>query len=147
VRSFLTDRTTTLLVDNEETEPRQLNAGVPQGSPLSPILLLVYNTPLLKALNQLDLPLSPLNFADDINLLTYGEATVVNCINLEIAHEQCLNWARTHRMQFAPDKYILTHFTRRRGFDLQVPVRLQGEVIKPKPVVRILRLQLDSKLH
>ena len=34
VRSFLTDRTTTLLVDNEETAPRQLNAGVPQGSPL-----------------------------------------------------------------------------------------------------------------
>jgi retron-type reverse transcriptase len=87
VRSFLTDRTTTLLVDNEETEPRQLNAGVPQGSPLSPILFLFYNAPLLEALNQPDLPLSPLGFADDVNLLTYGEATVVNCTNLEIAHE------------------------------------------------------------
>lgn len=29
VRSFLTERTTTLIVDNEETAPRQLNAGVP----------------------------------------------------------------------------------------------------------------------
>ena len=38
VHSFLTEQTTTLLVDNEETAPRQLNAGVPQGSPLSPIL-------------------------------------------------------------------------------------------------------------
>jgi retron-type reverse transcriptase len=124
VRSFRTDRTTTLLVDNEETEPRQLKAGVPQGSPLSPILFLFYNAPLLEALNQPDLPLSPLGFADDVNLLTYGEATVVNCTNLEVAHERCLDWARTHGMRFAPNKYTLTHLTRRQGFDLQALVRL-----------------------
>ena len=69
--------------------------------------------PLLEALNQPDLPLSPLGFADDVNLLTYGEATVVNCTNLEIAHEQCLDWARTHGMRFAPNKHTLTHLTRR----------------------------------
>ena len=113
MRSFLTGRTTTLLVDNEETEPRHLNASVPQGSLLSPILFLFYNALLLEALNQPDLPLSPLGFADDINLLTYREATVINCTNLEIVYEQCLDWARTHGMQFAPNKYTLTHLTRR----------------------------------
>src|SRR6202041_1643033 len=147
VRSFLTGRTTTMLVDNEETEPRHLNAGVPQGSPLSPILFLFYNAPLLEVLNQPELPLSPLGFADDINLLTYGEATVINCTNLEIAHEQCLDWARTHGMQFAPNKYTLTHLTRHQGFDLQAPVRLQGRVIEPEPAVQILGLQLDSRLR
>ena len=91
VRSFLTDRTTTLIVDDKETAPRQLNAGVPQGSPLSPILFLFYNAPLLEVANQLDLPMIPLGFADDINLLTYGEATVVNYTNLELAHDQCLD--------------------------------------------------------
>ena len=50
-------------------------------------------------------------------------------------------------MRFALDKYTLTHFTRRQGFDLQVPVRLQGIVVEPEPVVRILGLQLDSKLR
>src|SRR6266487_5760242 len=133
LKSFLTDRSTTLIVDGEETTARKLNAGVPQGSPLSPILFLFYNAPLLEALNQPDLPLSPLGFADDINLLTYGEATVVNCTNLEIAHEQCLEWARTHGTRFAPNKYTLTHLTRRRGFDLQAPVRLQGAVVEPEP--------------
>src|SRR3979411_218538 len=126
ITSFLADWTTILVVDNEETAPRQLKAGVLQGSPLSLILFLFYNAPLLEALDQPDPLLSPLGFADDVNLLTYGEATVVNCTNLEIAHEQCLDWARTHGMRFAPDKYTLTHFTRRQGFDLQVPVRLQG---------------------
>jgi hypothetical protein len=42
-----------------------------QGSLLLLILFLFYNVLLLKALNQLDLLLLPLGFADNINLLTY----------------------------------------------------------------------------
>ena len=52
-----------------------------------------------------------------------------------------------HGIRFALDKYRQTHFTRRRGTNGQAPVRLQGVEIKPKPVVRILGLQLDSKLR
>ena len=64
---------------------------MPQGSPLSPILFLFYNAPLLEILDQLDLPLSPLGFADDINLLTYRETIEANCTKLETAHNQCLD--------------------------------------------------------
>jgi hypothetical protein len=39
------------MVDGEETAPQQLLAGVPQGSPLSPILFLFYNAPLLEAVS------------------------------------------------------------------------------------------------
>ena len=77
----------------------------------------------------------------------YGRTAAGNCANLEIAHEQCLNWARTHGMRFAPNKYTLTHLTRRRRIDLHALVRLQGVVVELEPVVRILGLQLDSKLH
>ena len=73
VQSFLLERSTTILINGEETSPRQLLAGVPQGSPLSPILFLFYNALLLEALNQPDLCLSAIGFADDINLLTYRE--------------------------------------------------------------------------
>jgi hypothetical protein len=117
VRSFLTDCTTTLLVDNKETEPYQLQAGVPQGSLLSLILFLFYNALLLKALNQPDLSLSLLGFTNNVNLLMYKETIAENCSNLETAHEQCLDWACTHRMRFATSKYTLTHFTRRRDVD------------------------------
>jgi hypothetical protein len=90
VRSFLSKRSTTIVVDGVETAPQSLAAGVPQGSPLSPMLFLFYNTPLLEALDLLELRLSTLGFADDINLLTYSESTVVNCITLESAHDRCL---------------------------------------------------------
>lgn len=108
------------------------------------IILLIYNAPLLEALDQPDLPLSSLGFADDVNLLMYGEVTAVNCTNLEAAHKQCLDWARMHGMRFAPNKYTLTHLTRRRCFDLHAPVRLQGVVVEPEPVVRILGLHWSA---
>jgi hypothetical protein len=147
VQSFLTEQTTTLLVDGEETAPRQLATGVPQGSPLSPILFLFYNAPLLEAVYQPELPTLPLGFADDVNLLSYGESTATTCANLELSHEQCLDWARTHGMRFAPSKYTLTHFTRRKVFDVQAPVQLWETTVQPKLVVQILGVQLDSKLR
>jgi hypothetical protein len=147
IQSFLSNRETTIVADGEETAPRQLLAGVPQGSPLSPILFLFYNAPLLEGLNQPGQQLSAVGFADDINLLTYSESTASNCAALESAHEQCLEWASKHGMRFAPQKYTLTHFTQRNGFDLEAPVRIQGRTIAPSPVVRILGLQLDSRLR
>ena len=147
VRSFLTDRSTTLVVDGVETASRRLSAGVPQGSNLSPILFLFYNAPLLEALNMPNTPISPIGFADDINLLTYSESLDVNCINLELAHEKCLAWARTHGMRFAPDKYKLTHFTRRRGLELTRHVQIGGVTIQPSPSVTVLGLRLDSDLR
>jgi hypothetical protein len=87
VRSFLFKRSTTIVVDRVETALQSLAAGVLQGSSLSLMLFFFYNALLLKALNLLELRLSTLGFADDINLLTYSESTVVNCITLKSAHD------------------------------------------------------------
>jgi hypothetical protein len=146
LKSFLTDRTTILVVDNKETELYRLNTSILQGSPLSPILFLFYNTHLLEKLYQLNLLLMLLGFADNINLIIYRESTVVNCSNLELAYEHCLDWACIHSMQFALQKYILIYLTRYRGFDLEAPVTLQDTAIQPTTVVQILGIQLDSKL-
>ena len=90
IRAFLNKRSTTLLIDNETTPAYQLTAGVPQGSPLSPILFLFYNSPLLVALDQPRQRLHPLGYADDVNLLTYDETAEANCKRLEQAHKMCL---------------------------------------------------------
>jgi hypothetical protein len=50
-------------------------------------------------------------------------------------------------MRFAPQKYTLTHFTGKRNVGLEAPIRINNEEIAPSPVVRILGLQLDSKLR
>jgi len=49
-------------------------------------------------------------------------------------------------MRFALAKYTLTHFTRRRGFDLQAPVELAKTTVSPKPSVKVLGIMLDTRL-
>ena len=51
VRSFLDSRTASLFFDGESTPPHNVTAGVPQGSPLSPILFLLYTTSLYTLLH------------------------------------------------------------------------------------------------
>lgn len=147
IRSFLSSRTTTLVIDGQETQPRSLLSGVPQGSPLSPILFLFYNTPLLEALQQAHPCVSVLGFADDVNLLSYGDSTEATCSQLEEVHQQAEEYARTHGMKFAPGKYALTHFSRTKQFNMQKAVKLEGIIVEPVEALRILGLHLDSRLN
>ncbi len=147
IGSFLHQRSTTLVVDGEEVGPRELYAGIPQGSPLSPILFLFYNGPLLERLASTNLPISPLGFADDINLLAFGNNTASNCRALEQAHGICLQWAENHGMKFALHKYTFTHFTRQRLQDINAIINLEHVTVSPTPSVRILGVLLDSKLN
>jgi hypothetical protein len=65
-------------------------AGVPQGSPLSPILFILYIASLYKALKE-DYPLvSIVGFTDDTNLLVFGKSPEANTRQLERAWKTCL---------------------------------------------------------
>ena len=67
IRSFLHNRSTQLLINGSKSAQILTPAGVPQGSPLSPLLYMYYNADLLEIGNQ-DGRIS-LGFIDDI---TYG---------------------------------------------------------------------------
>ena len=46
-RSYLSNRTQTVTINNKLSQPTLLNFGVPQGSVLGPILFILYTKPLL----------------------------------------------------------------------------------------------------
>jgi retron-type reverse transcriptase len=100
IRSFLTDRTTTLTLGTYEDKVRSTTSGIPQGSTLSPILSLFFASALLPQLNSA--AMTAIGFVDDTNILTFSRFTEANCRVLERANEKCMAWARTHGATFAP---------------------------------------------
>ena len=89
---------------------------------------------------------------DDINIITWGDSAQENCKRLEEAHEKCMDWSRRHGSKFAPDKYKLIHFTRRRrdpNRDLASAIKIEGfsEEIKPETKLRVLGVWLDPKMN
>ena len=91
IRAFMTNRKTTLVIQGHETTIFSILAGIPQGSPLSPILFLFYNSELLELCQRPKEGLSAVGFADDINMLAYSRSTEGNCRILEAAHTRCLD--------------------------------------------------------
>jgi hypothetical protein len=147
VRAFVTDRSTTLIIQGVETEPIQVLYSVPQGSTLSPILFLLYAAELLEICNDPKARLSASGFVDDTNILTYGTSTEANCRTLERVHDKCLGWAVRHGMSFAPQKYELIHFTRSRTkFNLAASATFGSIQKSPTQDVRVLGIWLDPKL-
>jgi hypothetical protein len=90
VQSFLKERVSTLVINRVESSGFSIKAGLPQGSPLSPILFLLYNKELLRIANRPNLGVHFIRFVDDLNLLAYSKSTEQNCATLSQVHERCL---------------------------------------------------------
>jgi hypothetical protein len=71
VKSFLEGRSTTLQFDGYESKSIDIRTGVPQGSPLSPILFILYSSALYDGIRGVN-GVVAVGFADDITLLSYG---------------------------------------------------------------------------
>jgi hypothetical protein len=72
-----------LLFKGHETLEFQVEVGVPQGSPLSPILSLFYIAKLIQLYNRPKGGLSAVGISDDVKLLVYSQSTEINCYKLE----------------------------------------------------------------
>src|SRR6202008_3826887 len=75
IYSFLSDRSTSIRLQDFESGTEEIDLGIPQGSPISPILYLFYNADLLEECKDVSLSVTPLGFVDDISLLTYSDST------------------------------------------------------------------------
>jgi ribonuclease HI len=97
-------------MDGEIGPLTNIACGLPQGSPISPILFMLYIAPLFWLGN----PSSRFGYADDIGLLAISTNLQDNCTALQKSLQEALDWGQAEGITFDPKKSELIHFTRSR---------------------------------
>jgi exonuclease III len=148
VHSFLTGRRTSFAFNDSRSDWYKTATGIPQGSTLSPILFLFFISELLEEFQEVDKGLLGFGFVDDTTLIAWGRSATENCRRLTEAHDKCISWARRYGARFAPDKYQLIHFTKKKKVseDLLATVEIGNEKAELVRELRVLGVWLDPKL-
>jgi hypothetical protein len=127
--SFLVNRRTNIDLNGIRTkEDYWINTGIPQGSPLSPILFLIYAAPVFELLPSIiaeyRAAVSVMGFVDDIGLLVAAPTLSYNCKALTKLHENLMLWAKEQEIDFEPSKYKVMHFRNPRSPDSTICTEL-----------------------
>ncbi|KAF5556844.1 hypothetical protein FMEXI_897 [Fusarium mexicanum] len=160
IQSFLSDRTASFRLPGIISDQFDLNTGVPQGSPLSPILFLFFAAPLLQRAKTFSehpvelngkrskVNLSAFAFVDDIYLMAISDSYEANCKGLEMLHESVMTTADELDLRFGAGKYKIMHFKKRqskKGHNNVIP-NIPDFHEEPAPEMKILGVIVSSDL-
>lgn len=133
-QSFLANRKVQLVIDNTQCPIQSINSGVPQGSPVSPILFAIYLSGVFNEIERRVPGVHTLSFADDIGLLAPEYSVQETCLNVQEAAKLAIDWGRRNMVQFDAEKTEAALFTRKRGRKLQDQIqraRIMGKITLP----------------
>jgi ribonuclease HI len=120
---------------------QSIATGIPQGSPVSPILFLIYIRDICKQ-RQGSFSLS---YIDDYCIATTSTSEKKNCKHLDIAIKQLVKEGKESAIEFDASKTELLHISSKRQ-QTQESICIRGESFAPSKVVRWLGFYLDPKL-
>ncbi|KAE8551008.1 hypothetical protein EYB25_007240 [Talaromyces marneffei] len=146
INAFCSRRTATILVNGLTSEQRELSqAGLPQGSPLSPILFLFFNADLVQ--HRISASGGSIAFVDDYTAWVTGPSAEANRAGIEAVINRALEWERRSGATFEYDKTAIVHFTRTASRSSSTLFTVKGVTVKPKDSAKILGVVMDSHLH
>ncbi|KAG6997033.1 RNA-directed DNA polymerase from mobile element jockey [Fusarium oxysporum f. sp. conglutinans] len=146
IDAFCSERTATIVINGQSSESQPLpQAGLPQGSPLSPILFLFFNADLVQT--QIDRNGGAIAFVDDYTAWVSGPTAQSNRRGIQAVIDKALDWERRSGATFEAEKTAIIHFTRYTGRIDSEPFTIKGEKVVPTDQVKILGVVMDSRLH
>ncbi|KAJ0128294.1 Uncharacterized protein HZ326_28607 [Fusarium oxysporum f. sp. albedinis] len=139
--SFMRDRSARVRYQDTLTSLTPLQCGLPQGSPVSPILFLLYTEPIYRLGN----PQGRFGYADDTAILSIGDTVDESSAMASSAITEMVGWGAENGVSFDPKKTEVMHFSRSKL--RTAPAVRHGDVEKhPEPALRWLGIWLDSRL-
>jgi hypothetical protein len=146
IDSCCSERTATIMVNGYSSEQQPLpQAGLPQGSPLSPILFLFFNADLVQ--HKLSVNGGAMAFVMTITRGSQGhpQKRIKRGYNLSLT-ELWIGRSEVG-LHLRAIKQLIIHFTRQHDRSSTRPFTIKGEAIVPKDTAKILGVVMDSQLR
>lgn len=141
INSFLENRKFRVSINKEYSSWRQIKAGVPQGSLLSPILFNLFTA---------DIPVPESNniasYADDVMIYTTSRSPRLIRSRLNNALKIIVEWYEKWKIKINCKKTQAILFTRKRIIPDTGPIFINNTAIEWSEVVKYLGVFLDRKL-
>jgi len=123
--SYLADRKQVVVVDDEKSNVASINAGVPQGSKLGPLLFIIYINDIIT-----DIESDMLIFADDCSLLATSNDSYQTTLILNRDLDKISQWAFRWKFTFNADKSKNIIFSNKHNCNLSLPLVLNDNYIE-----------------
>ena len=155
IYSFLSNRKVLLAFDGETSEIMPINIGIPQGSPISPILFAIYVRFLYDFSEESGDKKSTLesagylSYVDDNSITISSDSHKKNCRILEQISDYLIKKGEANHIIFNHDKTELIHFFPSQSIDLddaRFKVKIGEKEIKAQESLKWLGIYIDSKL-
>lgn len=143
IASFLNTRYTLIGISGFQDKPRQIRRGLPQGSPLLPILYLFYNADLLEQEYEDTLVVK---YIDDVAIVTRGATALESRTMLQNRLSNAQLWAAESGAVFDHKKTQYVLFNQYPPRDNDSPITFANVEVHPASSAKYLGVYMDSRL-
>lgn len=140
LKSYLVDRCFRVKVEDEYSDLKEIQAGVPQGSVLGPVLYLLYTRDIPVMANT-----TIATFADDTAVMAVAENVEDATNKIQNSVNKITNWTKKWRIKLNESKSVHVNFTNRKV--VPVAVTINSQRIPYANSAKYLGMNLDAKLR
>lgn len=141
IATFIRNRTYQVRIGNEISEKKSIEAGVPQGAVLSPLLYDLFTA---------DIPTNTPNtrvytYADDTAVAAYSTHLNLSIKYLQTALDQIITWMKKWKIKINENKFQAVIFSRRKT-DNREELIVNNKTITWKKTAKYLGIRFDMRL-